>query len=270
MRETDVGPCNWGKKRGWDGPAVTWKEPKKSCGHKDEARQARSCPHVLSLFPALISLHLRHHAVPALPLFSRATSSPPSLPRPLFSGGALRGFHGVYHCAGSVPGGQRQGSWTGSDGLAGAQVSVARGRVSWQSSWKLNTLDVEIKGLAVIWLVQSLPNIMSPSDEGKKDRIKIDCGVWDVVSCCFCAFLKRVGFFFPFFWGPSAITMPNDRGDWIPLSFPVWKCHDGRTSYHREANITADCWVTELSLHLYKTWAVCCPVLLKIPCRSLL
>lgn len=32
-----------------DGPAVTWKEPKRNCGHKDKARQACLNPHSASL-----------------------------------------------------------------------------------------------------------------------------------------------------------------------------------------------------------------------------
>lgn len=43
-----------------------------------------------------------------------------------------------------------QGYSPGTDALATAQASVACALVSWQSSWKLNTLDCEIKGIAVI------------------------------------------------------------------------------------------------------------------------
>lgn len=84
-----------------------------------------------------------------------------------------------------------QGHSTGTGTLAGAQVSGACALVSLQSRWKLNTLDCEIKGIAVIWLVRSLQNIMSLSHEEKKDEMERDYGMWDIVSCCCCMFLKE-------------------------------------------------------------------------------
>lgn len=138
---------------------------KRGGGHKDKARQSCSWAHLLP-FPLLIFPSPLHHfhTISSLATFSCRSF----LTRPLFSGTALQDqtrFYAMY-CWVRFP---AKHSASRDTRLALAQAYVARALVNWQSSWKLNTLDCEIKGIAAIWLVRSLQNVMSQSPEGKKE-----------------------------------------------------------------------------------------------------
>lgn len=127
-----------GKKQRWDGPAVTWKEPKKSCGHKDKARQARSCPHILRLclfFSPVIFPLFRFTTVtmflPQSSLSSLATSSPLpfSSPSPL-----LRWSFTGFCWVGSLPSARRPGilAWHWHTGRGPGVCSLCSGQLAEQ------------------------------------------------------------------------------------------------------------------------------------------
>lgn len=131
------GPVN-GEKAALGWPSSHLKRAKKkSCGHKDKARQACSCLHIqiLCLFSS------SDFPLPTPPLSHFSLLFPPvplPLPFPSSAAASLRwGF-----CKGFTPcsAGQRpcqafsvQGHSTGSGTLAGAQVFGACAPVSWQS-----------------------------------------------------------------------------------------------------------------------------------------
>jgi len=82
-----------------------------------------------------------------------------------------------------------QGYSPGTGALAGAQASVACALVSWQSSWKLNTLDLDChchqrhcSDLTCTIFAEYYVTV----SKGKRDEMQRVYGMWDITSCCCC------------------------------------------------------------------------------------
>lgn len=144
---------------GWPQQPLEKNFKKRSCGHKDKPRQAHSCRHIwrLCTFFPVSDFTLLH--------FHTSISPPP------VSSLSQEEFRRCLHT-------RQSGDLTGT--LAAAQVSAAP--VSWQSGWKLNTSDCEIRRSAAARLPRSLQNIMSQSLSEKNDEVKRDYWLWDTVS----------------------------------------------------------------------------------------